>query len=159
LQWENDDLKTLVKLLSNGSNRAFITDRDWYEALEYESKGTAKLAILEEIVLSDHWGFRFEVNSFMYEPFNRKIVQLVESGLADVFVKNATKIWRNVDADDKHVSLTLAHLSVWFYLWLILMVIALLVFVLEVCRVRAIFKHLASKFDILAYVRRTDEVI
>jgi hypothetical protein len=125
-------LEPVVKLLADGSNRAFVTDRDWYEALEYKSQGKAKFAILEEIVLSDHWGFRFEVNSFMYEPFNRKIVQLVESGLADVIVKNATKIWRNIETEDEHVPLAIDHLAVWFYLWLILLGIALLAFSLEI---------------------------
>jgi hypothetical protein len=124
-------LKSLVKLLKDGSNRAFVTNRDWYEALEYESKGTAKFAILEEIVLKDHWGFRFVVNNFMYDAFNRKIVQLVESGLADVFVKNATKKWRNVEAEVKHVPLTMEHLAFWFYLFFALLTAAL--FVLEVC--------------------------
>jgi hypothetical protein len=143
----------LTNLLVDGSNRAFVTDRDWYEELEYESNGTANFAILEEIVLSDHWGFSFEVNNFMYDAFNRKINQLVESGLADVFVKNATKKWRKVEADEKHVPLALTHLSVWFYLWLIFIVIALIVFVLEVCKVGEIFKRFASKFDVLACTR------
>jgi hypothetical protein len=125
-------LEHLLKLLVDGSNKAYVTDRDWYEELEYLSKGTAKFAILEEIVLKDHWGFRFEVNHYMYDAFSRKIGQIVESGLADVIVKNATKQWKNVEAEEEHVPLTMEHLGIWFYLLLILLGIALLVFSLEV---------------------------
>jgi hypothetical protein len=138
-------LKPLIELLVDGANKAYVTDRDWYEELEYGSEGTANFAVLEEIVLSDHWGFRFEVNHYMYDAFNRKIVQLVESGLADVLVKNATKKWRKVEAEEEHVALTIDHLAVWFYLWLILLGIALLAFIVEVCRVKKVFDCFALK--------------
>jgi hypothetical protein len=138
-------LEPVIELLADGSKRAFLTDRDWYEELEYEAGGTENFTILEEIVLSDHWGFRFEANNFMYDAFNRKIDQLVESGLADLIIKNVTVEWRDIEPDEKHVALTIDHLSVWFYLWLILLAIALLVFILEICRVKKVFDCFARK--------------
>jgi hypothetical protein len=138
-------LSSLTNLLVDGSNRAFVTDRDWYEELEYALNGTAKFAILEEIVLKDHWGFRFEVNNFMYNAFNRKIGQLVESGLADVYVKNATKKLKNVETQEEHVVLTMEHLSVFFYLWLILLAIGVIIFSLEVLQIDEILKNFCQQ--------------
>lgn len=90
-----------------------------------------KYTILEEKIISDHYGFLFMVNEFMFDAFNRKIVQLVESGVADRIV-NSYSVKLN-KTEDKHgpVVLTLDHLGIWFIICLGFLTFAMISLVLE----------------------------
>lgn len=119
----------IPKLLTDGSKTCVILSTEKLNEIIKESNNAFTFTKLNEKIISDHWGFVFEMNEFMFEPFNRKVVQLVESGIAERFVTvgNATKFEKKVEPP----AITLNMLSVWFKLWAILMGLALFVFLVE----------------------------
>jgi hypothetical protein len=119
-------------LLADGSNRAFITNTNDLYAMNLESNGAFKYKILPERIRSYHWGFKMHPNHFMFEVFNRKIRQLVESGIAKVlFDKETIKKKPDERGSEEPVALNLEHLAVWFKILLVLLYIALFVLFLE----------------------------
>ena len=121
---------SISDLLADGSNNAFVTDTEFLSFLEKSLNGTKKFTKLNEKILSNHWGFQFMTNDFMFKAFNRKVKQLVESGLADLIIRNA-------NAADKPnilpgpIVLKLFHLEIWFKMLLMMMVLASIIFILE----------------------------
>ena len=105
---------SISDLLVDGSNNAFVTDSDYLSFLEKYSKESKKFTKLSEKILSNHWGFHFQTNDFMFKAFSRKIVQLVESGVSDLIVNNETSINDEKDAAAEPVVLTMFHLGIWF---------------------------------------------
>lgn len=122
---------SIAELLKDGSNRAFYTDRAWKEDFEFNSEGKAKFAVLKEVVITDHWGFQFERSNFLVNAFDRKITQLLESGLADLYVKNADRKFKSIKEDEEHVPLSMKHLAVWFYMLTILLTVSFVIFIVE----------------------------
>jgi phosphoribosyl-ATP pyrophosphohydrolase len=121
----------ITELLVDGSNRGVITDSNWLSVLMRQSEGTFKYTKLEEKIISDHWGFVFPVDSFMFKAFDRKISQLVESGIAQKIVEEFVEFSEEKPSDDPAV-LTLGHLDIWFYALMGLLCVALLCFLAEI---------------------------
>jgi hypothetical protein len=122
---------TLTDLLADGSNNAFITDSEYLGYLEKSLNGSKNFTTLNEKIVTNHWGFYFYSNQFIFNAFNKKIPQLVESGIADYIIKNEASYKKNfVDAEPK--PLTFNHLDYWFRIVLILLATATVVFLGEV---------------------------
>lgn len=68
----------------------------------------------------------------MYETFNRKVIQLIESGLATKYINEdeINNAELRVEPPGLQV-LTMNHLEFGFQIWLAFLAIALLVFLLE----------------------------
>jgi hypothetical protein len=125
-----DNLHKISDLLADGSNNAFITDSEYLSYLEKSSNESKKFTKLDEKILSNHWGFEFMKNTFIFKAFNRKVVQLVEAGIADLIVKDETSV-NHRSSDDEPEKLSLDHLGVWFNIWLVLLTAAALCFLVE----------------------------
>jgi hypothetical protein len=121
---------SIFDLLSDGSNTAFVTDSEFLSFLEKSSNGTQKFTKLSEKILSNPLGFQFISNDFMFKPFNQKIVQLVESGIADMIIKNESSFTRKY-VEEEPPPLTLDHLGVWFEIWIVMLSVAGLSFIVE----------------------------
>lgn len=82
----NDDLNNpefMTKLLSDGSKRGFGFADGLLNALLDVSKGTFRYTKPNERIIAEHVGFSFFRNHFMYKPFTKKVVQLLEGGLIE----------------------------------------------------------------------------
>lgn len=121
----------MTQLLTDGANRGFITDTSYLSLMLYYTNGTFKYTKLEEKIISDHFGFQFSINNFIYNAFNRKIVQLVESGIADRNIKNfCSRCESKEDASDPLI-LTHEHLGIWFLVLLGCLLFCLMCFLVE----------------------------
>jgi hypothetical protein len=123
--------KPTSDLLVDGSRSGYITSNVWAAMLVFFSNGNFIPVQLNEKIMSDHWGFRFETNHFMYNSFNRKVVQLFEAGIAETFVKKETPTWRNEEIEYQDVPLTFDHLGVWFNIAVVFLCFALTAFIIE----------------------------
>jgi hypothetical protein len=121
----------LAQLLTDGSNRAFVTDNHRLSFLEKSLNRSKKFTKLNEKILSDSWGFIFGTQDFMFDAFDRKISQLVEAGISQKIIKNALKVAEK-PIDDSVVTLTMGHLDIWFFVLLIMLTVSGAVFVGEV---------------------------
>jgi hypothetical protein len=100
--------------------------------MNLESNGAFKYSVLPERIRSYHRGFKMHPNHFMFEVLNRKMRQLVESGIAKVLLEKETFKKKPEEVGSKEpVPLNLEHLAVWFKILLVLLYIALFVFFLE----------------------------
>lgn len=130
MQPEPED-KTLINLLSDGSRTSLITDTERLNFLEKSLNGTKKFTKLHEIILSDHLGFKFRNNDFMFEVVDKIITNLHESGISDLIVRNEIS-FRYVKATIGDVALDMKHLDIWFFITLIAFAAALFVFLGEI---------------------------
>jgi hypothetical protein len=125
--------KQIENFLADGSNRAFITNTNDLYVMNLDSKGAFKYKVLPERIRSYHWGFKMHPNHFMFEVFNRKMRQLVESGIAKVLLDKEMFRKKPEDIASKEpVPLNLEHLAVWFKILLMMFYIALFILFLEV---------------------------
>lgn len=85
------DHQILEYFLQDGTNRAIVMNSETLKSIIQMTKGAFKHTQLGEKLMSDHVVYWFSKNNFMFEPFNRKITQLVESGLATKYVKDFSK--------------------------------------------------------------------
>lgn len=105
----------LVNLTKDGAKNGRIFNSLSLDDLNRMTEGKIKFTELNEKIVTTFWRFEFEPNHFMFKAFNRKLVQLVESGIADVIVKN--HMYGSKNGEETHVerpALTLQHLAVWF---------------------------------------------
>jgi hypothetical protein len=121
---------SIVNLLADGANNAFITDTEHLNYLEKSLNGTKKFTVLKEIVMSDYLGFKYYNNDFMLKPISRIIGQLYESGIAQRIVDNEAALNYEETSTDP-VPLSWKHLGIWFYISLGLLIPAVLVFFVE----------------------------
>lgn len=126
-----DDYKFVENYLSDGSKRGLIIITLDLSNLNKNSKGTFKHKMLEEKLLSNHVGFSFSKNSLMFDAVNKKIVRLVESGLAALYVNKLT-YKSKIEDDEGPKVLTIGQLSAGFEIWLTCLFIALLCFITEI---------------------------
>lgn len=117
-------------MLSDGSMNCFITDTEQLNYIEKTLNGSKKFTRLHEIILSDHLGFKFRNNDFMFSPINRIITQLHESGISDWIVKNEGAFVYQEEKSDA-VILDLKHIDIWFYYLLISFIGAVFIFIIE----------------------------
>jgi hypothetical protein len=80
------------------------------------------------------------VNSFMFKAYNDKVVQLLESGIIEWFLRMFKP--RKPIVDDYRVALSLDHLTIWFKLWIGLLLVATSVFLAElfIWKFKQVFK-------------------
>jgi hypothetical protein len=124
------DNTSIVDLLTDGSNNAFITDTMHLRFLEKSLNGSTRFTVLKEIIVPDYLGLAFVNNDYMFKSVNNIISQLYESGIAELIVAReaAVKYLQIVPED---VQLSLNHLGIWFYICLFMLLAASVVFVLE----------------------------
>lgn len=115
----------------DGSNRGYITTRSAAFEMFIESNKSFEFKTISERIMSYHWGFVFDVDNFMFKSFNRKVVQLVESGIADVLVKKAQFLKPKIK-EEGPVTLNLDHLGIWFIVWSVFLAVAFVCFLCEV---------------------------
>jgi hypothetical protein len=134
--------KGIPELLTPGSNRAVFIENHDEKIIRANEKGKVLYAVLEEKVISDGLGFSLQANQFLYTPYNQKVTQLIESGIAkSIDEKEQEKIIqkmtnfkiheKKVVKRDHKVVLTFEHLGVWFRIYLLLLGIASAVFLGE----------------------------
>lgn len=85
---------------------------------------------LKEKIITDYIGFVLHKESFIFDQMNRKVVQFVESGLAQKFMENYKRARKNGEEGGPKV-LTLEHLNAGFYIWLVCVCTAVVVFLIE----------------------------
>jgi hypothetical protein len=129
---DDSNFESIANLLQDGTNRGFITDTDWLSVLVKAAKGNVQFTKLNERIISNYWGLSFDSTSFIYKAFDRKICQLVESGIAEKIVSEFVS-YRSEEVVDEPVVLTLSHLEYWFFAWAALLALALVCFVVERC--------------------------
>jgi hypothetical protein len=84
--------------------------------------------ILKEKIISDLSGLYMTLNSILFKPFNKKIIQMVESGIMEKVLRQKIK----EKEDDQPTVLCIDHLLIWFYLWGGFLLVAGAAFVSEV---------------------------
>lgn len=88
---------------------------------------------MKQKIISDHWGLMFPKDHYMFHAFNKKIVELVEAGIAKHILKITKK---HPDYEDEVIDLepkvlTMEHLGIWFLILTGLLGISLLCFFVE----------------------------
>jgi hypothetical protein len=124
------DNASIVDLLADGSNNAFITDSEYLRFLEKSLNGTKKFTQLKEIVMSDYLGFSYRNNHFIFKPVDRIVGQLYESGIAQRVVDQESALTYE-EISDEPVVLTMRHLGIWFFAGIFMLVVALVAFISE----------------------------
>jgi hypothetical protein len=125
-----DDNASIVDLLADDSNNAFITDSEYLRFLEKSLNGTKKFTQLKEIVMSNYLGFMFLNDHFMFKPIDGIVGQLYESGIAQRIVDQEAALTYK-EASDEPVVLSMHHLGIWFYAGIFMLVVALVAFISE----------------------------
>lgn len=129
---EQDGATVLWNVLQEGSNKGFITGSDAVTVLMNSMETKPIFSVLKEKVITDYCGFSMPTNAFMFESINRKVVQFVESGLAEELMKKYQ--WKNILHEEGGPKvLTFEHLHAGFSVWLASCAIAVLVFLCEKC--------------------------
>lgn len=86
--------------------------------------------------MKNHVGFLLPRNSFFYEGFNRKVVQLVEAGLMQRYVAQYAEDYKEPEDDGEAVPLTLEHLGIGFEICFLFIAVAFVLFLCEFMCVR-----------------------
>jgi hypothetical protein len=115
--------------------------------------------MISERLISDFYGFSFLKNHFVNEEFNRRTVQLFESGIIDGLLKYYISLYHAVGwkaEDEGPQVLEYDHLESWFQLWFGCLIVSLLSFLCE--HFKKIFtgrltfgRTLSFKFDMKKY--------
>lgn len=125
--------KDINNLLTDGFQGGFITDIEELHVLLNFWKTFEKLkpTVLNEKISSDHFGFVFPRRSFMYDAYDRKIEQFLESALQGLMIRINKPQNHYIEPDHSKTVLNLDHLGIGFILWLFLLFIAFFSFLLE----------------------------
>lgn len=127
---EVNDFHRLTEFLADGAKHATMLSGD---SIDWGSNQLKKrIATLVEPLTREHISFAFDANHYIFEAFNTKVVQLVESGLARKFIDDDelfVKEFKATSAGPKVI--TMDHLEFGFQIWLFLLAVAALVFLLE----------------------------
>lgn len=122
----------LEALLSEGSNRGMFFDSDKLREMTNGLQESPPWSLLKEKIISDYRGFWLDRNSFMYDPMNRLVERLVESGTAQHIVNQYNHIKKFAEDSGPKV-LTLEHLKAGFCVWLVCSSVAMIGFLCEKC--------------------------
>jgi hypothetical protein len=113
------------KNLTDGSKKATFVG---FGGIEYMKEGNPTFVVLKDKIISDCMSFETTANFYLFNAFNEKITQMVESGIMEwVLRQKASK-----PEESEPVELSLDHLSIWFKLWAGFLLIASVAFVGEV---------------------------
>jgi hypothetical protein len=134
------DKWTFYRNLTDGSKRALFTDT---QGLAYFQKVIAPkepptYIVLKEKIISDYLGIEFPMNHFLFDAYNDKIIQMTETGILQKILEPEKH--KPVASDDP-VPLSLDHLSIWFLLWIGMLLITAFVFLGEVFVVMSLEKR------------------
>lgn len=131
---KSHDPAAVNEFLADGSDRGIILNTHELQVITsgggFKSDNLVKQLKchqLRESIISDHWGFSISQNHFMFKPLNRKIVQLVESKIANRIVEEIQSR-KTVDNDGSSV-LSMEHLGIWF----LFCAVFFLVFICFIC--------------------------
>lgn len=130
-------------LLSDSSKRGVAVSSELLAHLLKASKGKLKINELDEKIISNHVSYTFTKNDYMFKPFNNKLVQLVEAGLADYYVKHYANPYTQEGQMDERVVLTLDHLGTGFLIVFLFLIAAFQCFLME----HLVFKCGINSFD------------
>lgn len=108
-----------------------VTNNIHVSQLRKRSNFTFKYTQLKEQIISDHIGFYFPWNHFLHEAFDRKLGQMIESGITKKLVDEASFMRVQSTDDYEPLVLTMDHLDVVFQLWLAGLLTSTLEFLLE----------------------------
>lgn len=123
--------KIMTELLTDGSNRGVLFDRFQFTLFKQIVQANPPFSVLQEKVITDYYGIMIHTNSFMFAPTNKKVVQFVESGMAQFLVDKYRYINKFTDDEGPQV-LTLDHLDAGFYVWLVCVVFSIFAFIVEI---------------------------
>lgn len=118
-------------LLVDDSRHGVVVNRYIMNILLNLSEGKIKFTQLDERIITDHIDFIFHKNNFMYKAFDRKLVQMIEGGIAERNVGEYDSRYKYEEPEGGPVVLTLSHLGVGFQFWLVFLIICVAFFVLE----------------------------
>lgn len=133
---------SIIDLLSDGSNNAFITDTEHLTFLEKSLNGSKKFTKLREIFLSDYLGFQFLSSDFFLIKFDQIITQLLESGISEYLFRNEATVKHGQEVDEEAVVLESDQFTIWFYFIALLFTISIFIFLLEI-----VFHKFSFKFN------------
>lgn len=134
---QSHDSSFIDSVLMDGSRTGIVVASDQLYVLVNRSKKKFQHRVLQEKIITNHVGFLLPPNSFIYEGFNRKIVQLVEAGLMQRYVAEHTGDYKEPEEEDGDpVVLNLDHLGIGFEICLLFLTIAFAVFIFEFICVR-----------------------
>lgn len=114
------------------------------ETYELSNKSVFSWSVVEEKIITEHFGFMFSGNHYFYDALNAKIFQLFESGISDRIVENEKKggvfkrcenlleTYKKPMEENFPVVLTVYHFQPWFYALSAFLSLALAVFVIEI---------------------------
>lgn len=125
------DHQSLRQILKDGSNRGVVLSSDKMNSVLKASKGTFEYVELAERVISDHIVYWFTRNNFIFESFNRKVSQLVESGLARKYVNDFMKKYRKVSDRSNINDLIVKQMTFGIHILLLLAMLVTLSFIGE----------------------------
>jgi hypothetical protein len=119
-------------ILVDNSKRAIIINEYRLISLAKKSEEALKYKLLKEKLISDHLSFLLQdKKNLLFNMFDRKLTQLVESGIAKKIVENFTAI-KPTEEDHEPKQLTMDHLGIWFVFLLGGVGIAFAVFMIEI---------------------------
>lgn len=90
--------------------------------------------LLEKKIITFNWGIAFQRSSFLSPIFRTKIDQLVTAGLYDEWyrmISEKRKLFRKKQPKPYDTVLTLQHLSIGFYIWLLMCLLSTCAFLGE----------------------------
>lgn len=121
----------MEEYLADASKRAIIVTSDLMTSLNSQSRGEAfKFTRLQQNIGFHHVGFLMKKTSQFFEAFDRKLVQLVESGLAARTLNEFLDISFSEPGSGPQV-LTYEQLRFGFVIWSSCLFVAFIGFLLE----------------------------
>lgn len=127
-----EDRNFYYKILQDGSKSGVLISSSQLYLLKRRDKERFQYVKLKENVITDYEVFALGRNSFLHDALNRKMFQLIESGIVKKLVDETENLAnRFVNDDDGKVVLTLGHLSIGFQIWLLFLFVAFLCFLME----------------------------
>lgn len=89
------------KELTPGRKRAFITDTNHVTSIVKKAGGKLKYLMLKEIFISDYKSFMLnDKTTFLQKRFERKILKLVESGIARKIIEDYKTLKKATEDDE-----------------------------------------------------------
>lgn len=117
-----------LKTFDNDANNGLIIDSDQLNEPRWKLKQNPPYSVLKEKVISDYVGLVLNKNNFIFDAMNRKVVQLVESGVAQKII--GEQVTKKLEHSGPQV-LTLEQLKAGFYIWLVCIAISIFAFIWE----------------------------
>lgn len=104
-----------------------------FDLINLRSKlnGIAEVKVLNELFMEVPRGLRFPRGHVLFEPFDRKLVQLIQAGIVQRLVKSYYDL--NMARIKKGPAvLTLQHLELGFQIWLFFLALSTIAFIAEI---------------------------